>query len=132
MTRKKETEFVKKLKLAMLESGLNQVALAKKLGLKPASVSQWFTGKNNPKMETVDKIARATGKPANYYFDNSTDVKGNNNVVGKNIKAGSDETLQLKVELLTTKMELALTKITALEDELKRLKRNNYLCDGKE
>lgn len=42
-------------------------------------------------------------------------------MVGKNIKAGSDETLQLKVELLTTK-----------EDEVKRLKRNNYLCDGKE
>lgn len=130
MTRKKDTDFVKKLKLAMLESGLNQVSLAKKLGLKPASVSQWFTGKNNPKMETVNKIARATSKPVNYFFDNYTDVKGNNNVVGKNIKTAADENLRLKVELLGTKLELALTKITALEDELKRLKRNNYLCDG--
>jgi len=47
MTVKKEKDFIKKLKLAMLESGFNQVSLAKKIGIKSNSVSQWLTGKNN-------------------------------------------------------------------------------------
>jgi len=133
MTRKKDTDFVKKLKLAMLESGLNQVSLAKKLGLKPASVSQWFTGKNNPKMETVNKIARATSKPVNYFFDNSTDVKGNNNVVGHNIKVTPDDDLHKDVKLLSVQVELLNAKMKLLEEEIKKMKRTTYLYDaGKE
>lgn len=133
MTRKKDEEFIKKLKLAMLESGFNQVALAKKLGIKSASVSQWLTGKNSPAMATLKKVAKATGKPINYFFDNSTDVKGNNNVVGKNIKVAADGDLQKDVKLLSVQVELLNAKIKLLEEEIKKMKRNNYLYDaGKE
>lgn len=130
MTRKKDEEFVKKLKLAMLESGFNQVTLAKKLGILPGSISKWMTGENNPKMDTLKKVAKATGKPVNYFFDNSTDVKGNNNIVGKNIKTAPDVDLQKDVKLLSVQVELLNAKMLLLEQEIKRMKRSNYFYDA--
>ena len=121
MTRKKDADFIKKLKLAMLESGFNQVSLAEKLGIKPASISQWLTGKNNPKISTLEKVAKITGKPVNYFFDNSVSVKGNSNIVGKNNKASSDD-LQKDMQILSTKIELLEAKLQILETEIKSLK----------
>ena len=125
MTTKKDEMFIKKLKLAMLESGFNQVSLAKKLGIKSASVSQWLTGKNNPKISTLEKLAKATGKPVNYFFDNSTDVKGNHNVVGNNNSVSAD--VEKDIKLLSTQLELLSAKIKILEAEIQTLKKENNL-----
>lgn len=121
MTTKKDEMFIKKLKLAMLESGFNQVSLAKKLGIKSASVSQWLTGKNNPKISTLEKLAKATGKPVNYFFDNSTDVKGNHNVVGNNNSVSAD--VEKDIKLLTAKIAALESKIENLELKYDLLKK---------
>ena len=71
MTKKENENVIKQIKIAMAEMGLNQTSLAKKVGVKPNTVSQWLTGTNSPKMDTLKKVAKATGKPVNYFFDNS-------------------------------------------------------------
>ena len=83
MNKNEEKILIKKLKLAMLESGLNQTQLAKKLGISSTSISQWLLGKTKPKYSTLEAVGKITGKPINYFFDNSTAVNGSNNVVGE-------------------------------------------------
>lgn len=121
MKRKKDEQFVKKLKLAMLESGFNQVTLAKKLGILPGSISKWMTGENNPKISTLEKLAKATGKPVNYFFDNSTDVKGNGNIVGKNITVAGD--VKKDIALIMARMATLESKIENLELKYNLLKK---------
>lgn len=123
MTEKKEKDFIKKLKLAMLESGFNQVSLAKKIGIKSNSVSQWLTGKNNPKLSTLEKVAKATGKPVNYFFDNSPVGDGNNIVHGNhnNVEAKETATLEKEIELLKAKQEVQRLAIANLMLRLEKL-----------
>lgn len=120
MTKKENENVIKQIKIAMAEMGLNQTSLAKKVGVKPNTVSQWLTGINSPKMDTLKKVAQATGKPVNYFFDNSTSVLGNHNNVGKNIQSGSDVTKDIK--LLFAQVELLTAKMQLLEEKLKSLK----------
>ena len=123
MTEKKEKDFIKKLKLAMLESGFNQVSLAKKIGIKSNSVSQWLTGKNNPKLSTLEKVAKATGKPVNYFFDNSPVGDGNNIVHGNHnsVEAKGTATLEKEIELLKAKQEVQRLAIANLMLRLEKL-----------
>ena len=122
MTRNQNEAFVKKLKIALLESHLNTVSLAKKLGIQPGSVSKWMTGENNPKLSTLKKIAKITEKPINYFFDNSTEVKGNQNIVqSKNISVGK---MDYEKEILLIKKELEVQRYKLENLELK-LEKNN-------
>lgn len=123
MTEKKEKDFIKKLKLAMLESGFNQVSLAKKIGIKSNSVSQWLTGKNNPKLSTLEKVAKATGKSVNYFFDNSPVGDGNNIVHGSHNQTACKDTVSLEkeIELLKAKQEAQHLAIANLALRLEKL-----------
>ncbi|MBR3603078.1 MAG: helix-turn-helix transcriptional regulator [Elusimicrobiaceae bacterium] len=121
MTRNKNEEFIKKLKIALLESHLNSVSLAKKLGIQPGSVSKWMTGENNPKLSTLKKIAKTTGKPINYFFDNFTEVKGNKNIVqSKNV---STDKMDYEKEILLIKKELEIQRYK-LENLQLKLEKN--------
>lgn len=102
MNKNEEKILIKKLKLAMLESGLNQTQLAKKLGISSTSISQWLLGKTKPKYSTLEAVGKITGKPINYFFDNSTAVNGNNNVVGEQNTINPN----LKEEIALIKKEL--------------------------
>lgn len=113
-----EKEFVKKLKVALAEAGLNQTELAEKMGIKKQSVSNWFAGYRNPKLQTLKKIAKATGKPLSYFFDNSTNLGNNaivgNNNSGNNCKGVSElafQVLQKDMELLKKEVELIKLKL---------------------
>ena len=121
MTKKENENVIKQIKIAMAEMGLNQTSLAKKVGVKPNTVSQWLTGTNSPKMDTLKKVAKATGKPINYFFDNSTDVKGNQNIVGKNITVSSD--VEKDIALMRVKIEALESKIENLELKYNLLKK---------
>lgn len=123
MTRKQNENLIKKIKIAMAEVGLNQTSLAEKLGVKPNTISQWLSGTNSPKLETLKKVARATGKNINYFFDSSTNVKGDSNIVGKNIKVSSD--VKKDIVLLSTQIELLSAKIKIIETEVEKLKTTN-------
>lgn len=125
MTKKENENVIKQIKIAMAEMGLNQTSLAKKVGVKPNTVSQWLTGTNSPKMDTLKKVAKATGKPVNYFFDNSTDVKGNQNIVGKNITVSPD--VEKDIALMRVKIEALESKIENLELKYNLLKKENNL-----
>ncbi|MGN0016035.1 MAG: helix-turn-helix domain-containing protein [Candidatus Avelusimicrobium sp.] len=106
-----EKEFVKKIKIALAEAGLNQSELAKKMGIKKQAVSNWFAGYRKPKVETLQKIAEATGKPLNYFFENKGNIgnSGGNNTFNNNSFADLElikkdiEILKLRVQILEGK-----------------------------
>lgn len=51
-------ELIKKRRI---ETGVSQKKLAEKLDITPVMISQYETGKRNPKLETLEKIANALG-----------------------------------------------------------------------
>lgn len=51
----------RKVRIALAEQGLNQRALAIKMGISEAYVSNTIS-RNNPKIETVENMANALGK----------------------------------------------------------------------
>lgn len=122
-TYNKDKEFIKKLKQAMLESGLNQVSLAERLGIKSGSVSKWLRGENNPKLSTLEAISEVTGKPINYFFsDESTtqNIIGNHNTQNTN---QTDSSWKKELELLRAKQEVQQLTIENLKLRLERLER---------
>ena len=56
-----ETPFAACLRAALDEAGLTQGELAERVGIAPASVSRYATGKRLPRIETVRRIADALG-----------------------------------------------------------------------
>jgi len=119
----KDKDFIKKLKQAMLDSGLNQVSLAQHLGIKSGSVSKWIRGENNPKLSTLEAIAQATGKPVNYFFSDDSTTQ---NIVGShnNQNAGkSNADLAKEFELLKAKQEVQALTIENLKLRLEKLER---------
>jgi transcriptional regulator with XRE-family HTH domain len=121
MTKKQENEVIKKIKIAMIESGFNQVSLAKKMGKTHSAINKMLNGSSTITMANLEKIAALTKRPVNYFFDNSTDVKGNGNIVGKNITVSHD--VEKDIKLLSTQVELLSAKIKIIEAEIKTLKK---------
>ena len=120
MTKKDNKNMIKKIKMAMLESGFNQTSLAKKSGVKQNTISQWLTGTNTPNLATLEKISKALGVPANYFFDNSGSIKGNNNVVSSNNNSVPAD-VQKDIKLLSTQVELLTAKIKLIEARLDKI-----------
>ena len=113
MTKKETDNIIKKIKIAMIESGFNQVSLAKKMGKTHSAINKMLNGGSTITMENLEKIATLTKRPINYFFDNSTDVKGNQNIVGKNITVSSD--VEKDIALMRVKIEALESKIENLE-----------------
>jgi transcriptional regulator with XRE-family HTH domain len=55
---------------------------AKKVGIGETMISKWTSGDRNPSVTTLKKIAKATGKPLSYFFDNLGDISNNNDNKG--------------------------------------------------
>lgn len=69
-----------KIRQAIKEAGLTQQKLADKLGVTNPVVNVWVTGKRNPTIQTIKRIAKATGKPYSFFIG---DEQHNNTVEGK-------------------------------------------------
>lgn len=116
MPGKKEKDLIKKIKLAMLEKGLNQSSLARKLGLSHTAVNAWLHGKSTPSLDALENVANATEKPLNYFFDNSPVGDGNQIINGSHNQTCNNKdyalilakiaTLESKVENLELKYDL--------------------------
>ena len=118
MTKKEKEKLLKKIKIAMAESGTTQTDLAKKLGLTQAAVSAWFKGKGTPGIDTITRVADVLNKPVNYFF---AEVKGNGNAVGNG--ASVNPAVEKDIKLLSTQVELLSAKIKIIEAEIKTLKK---------
>ena len=105
----------------MIESGFNQVSLAKKMGKTHSAINKMLNAGSTITMENLEKIATLTKRPINYFFDNSTDVKGNQNIVGKNITVSSD--VEKDIALMRVKIEALESKIENLELKYNLLKK---------
>lgn len=121
MTKKETDNIIKKIKIAMIESGFNQVSLAKKMGKTHSAINKMLNGGSTITMENLEKIATLTKRPINYFFDNSTDVKGNQNIVGKNITVSPD--VEKDIALMRVKIEALESKIENLELKYNLLKK---------
>ena len=126
MTRKKSADVAQKIKIFMLENGISQRDLAKKLKVAPQTVSQFLGGKYDLRTDTLEKIGKALGTPANYFF---AEVRGS--AVGANAKVTAATDVEKDIKLLSVQVELLTAKIKLLEEEIKKIKRNNYLYDAK-
>lgn len=105
----------------MIESGFNQVSLAKKMGKTHSAINKMLNGGSTITMENLEKIATLTKRPINYFFDNSTDVKGNQNIVGKNITVSPE--VEKDIALMRVKIEALESKIENLELKYNLLKK---------
>lgn len=68
----------------------------------------WITGYRKPKLENLQKIASATGKPISYFLDNTCGAVGNKNIVvsGKNNVVANNDIDLIKKELSEVKKQL--------------------------
>lgn len=121
MTKKETDKVIKKIKIAMAEEFITQTELAKKLGRTQGAISAWFKGRGSPDLETLMQVSDILKKPINYFFDNSTDVKGNQNIVGKNITVSPD--VEKDIALMRVKIEALESKIENLELKYNLLKK---------
>lgn len=83
MTGKKDNKIGEKIRQAIKEAGLTQQKLADKLGTTNPVVNVWVTGKRNPTTASIQKIAKATGKPYAYFVSENGDKNINNMVEGR-------------------------------------------------
>jgi Predicted transcriptional regulator len=93
-----QKELAKKIKIAMVDSGINQESLAEKLKTAQQVVSNWITGRRNPKMDSLKKIAKATGKPLSFFIEDS-DSAANQNDSSKALEIAQKYIAKLEEEL---------------------------------
>lgn len=122
MTKKETDNIIKKIKIAMIESGFNQVSLAKKMGKTHSAINKMLNGGSTITMENLEKIATLTKRPINYFFDNSGSIKGNNNVVSSNNNSVPAD-VEKDIKLLTAKIAALESKIENLELKYNLLKK---------
>lgn len=121
MTKKEKEKLLKKIKIAMTESGTTQTELAKRLGLTQAAVSAWFNGKGTPGIDTITRVADVLKKPVNYFF---AEVKGSGNAVGPAAVVNPERTEK--------DIALIMAKIATLESKIENLElKYNLLQKGK-
>lgn len=122
----------KLIEIKMAEKGLTQQQLANILGIKQQMISQWITGKSNPKTRTLNKIAKALNCSLKYFLnDNSqnSDLATNNIVIGnKNNTTAikSEEFDTIKNEIKIYKKQLLLK-----EEKIENLKEKNIILNEK-
>ncbi|MCL5037761.1 MAG: helix-turn-helix domain-containing protein [Chloroflexi bacterium] len=57
-----------KIKQARTEAKLTRERFAEMVGVSSQQVFEWERNKNSPKLERIEAIARAAGKPASWFF----------------------------------------------------------------
>lgn len=58
-----------KIRQARTDAGMSQPALAEAIGVTKRSISYWETTDRQPDFAHLTKIARATGKPLDFFAD---------------------------------------------------------------
>lgn len=105
---KKTNPFKEKIKIEMLKNGYTQTKMADMLGISNQAFSAWLNG-GSPKLETVSKIAKLLGRPANYFFENSGNIAGRDNNV--NTSETRISLVEKDVEILKKEIEILKLKI---------------------
>jgi transcriptional regulator with XRE-family HTH domain len=113
-----------KIKKAIKETGATQEQFARQIKSTQAAISRIINGGRNPSLKSLKKIAAATGKPLNYFFDNSNDAIGDNsiNLAGRQkIDGGIHYEIQKSVEQyheILKEMQIFNEKLKSLDLKL--------------
>lgn len=107
-----------KIKKAIKNAGFTQQKFGKKINTEQSMISQWIIGKRNPSLKSLEKIALATGKPLNFFLENSNFDSYNsaNSTVIVNEKdyeqmQKENELLRRELEIIKKEKELILEKL---------------------
>ncbi len=97
-----------KIKTAVKEAGLTQQKFAKQIGISETAISRWAAGNRNPSISSLKKIAKATGKPLNYFFENNGNIgnSGGENVFNANNTSAEIALIKKDNELIRKDVEL--------------------------
>jgi transcriptional regulator with XRE-family HTH domain len=119
----RKKKIKEKIKQAIKEAGLTQSELGKKLNITHPLVNNWITGRRNPSLKSLKKIAKATNKPLNYFFDNSGNIQAGNYIYGGKTEFNNNqyafELLQKENELLKRELEIEKKEKELLKKERK-------------
>lgn len=109
---KKTNPFKEKIKIEMLKNGYTQTKMADMLGISNQAFSAWLNG-GSPKLETVSKIAKLLGRPANYFFENSGNIAAENSAISVTNPTDNARLalLEKDVEILKKDIEILKLKI---------------------
>lgn len=116
---KQENKIKKKIKLARIEANLTQTELAKKVKSSQQSVVAWEKGSFVPSLENIKKIAKATGKTLNYFFDNSGNIATDNSTITIGEERKPYYSKQLEFDLLKKEIELLKKEVEIIKLKLK-------------
>ena len=58
-----------KLRNLMKQKGLKPADVSKMAGISPSTLSDWKSGKSKPKLDKLQKIAKALGVPITYFLE---------------------------------------------------------------
>ena len=127
MKKNNKENLAQKIKIYMLKNGISQRDLAKKMKITPAAVSKFLTGDNAMRTDTLDRISAALGVADNYFFDNSTAVNGNNNVVGE--KNTINPNLKEEIALIKKELEVHRYQIENIVLKLEKIQKQKWDFD---
>ena len=110
--------FSEKLKRIMFEKNLKQEDFAKKIGVNQSHVSNWITGKRNPSMNTLNKIAKTLNIPISSLIENTgkNNLK-NSNEFSEQIKEIQNKLKDLEINFLKLEKNYNV-RLLKLENEI--------------
>ncbi|CAK0756814.1 hypothetical protein CCP3SC15_210025 [Gammaproteobacteria bacterium] len=66
----------KNIDTAIRELGITQAKFANKIGIKPGTLSYWVNGKRIETLSSLEKISKVTGKPVEWFLQESHEDSG--------------------------------------------------------
>ena len=128
-------EFMNRLKELREKNNLTLRELGEKVNMSSGRLSQYETGKRNPKLETWQKLADFFGVPVSYLqgTDDTTSLRNyfihTNNFIRTDTSKISADNL---ITYITNGIEPTLTEIKKLIDELTLIRAINRYLDNKD
>lgn len=98
--------FGKKFEEIAIKKNMSQKDVADKLGVSKEMISIWVTGRRNPSLNSIKKIAAVFDVPTNYFIEEEE----NKSVSDKNLDKKDIEILKLKNEILNLKLQIEKLK----------------------
>lgn len=90
MSNNAKSSFVKRLDALLLQKGLTDSALAKKLGVSRQTVSFWKTGRNLPRPETLVQISEILGTTPLWLTSGESSIEGSPVAVSEDVEKNDD------------------------------------------
>ena len=112
-------DFGKKLKKLLKEKDMTQTDLANKINISHPVISRWIKGhSNNPKMETLEKIAKALNVDVRYFVDDRNDIELKNSNINDN-----NNIINLIMKLIEDQNRISIENNKKFEAEISLLKK---------